>query len=106
MTIPGTTALASTSVPKANGRVRGSFLRVEVRVRASSPGGVARRGPPLRTPAHSDGACLTMSIEISTAGIVPRFSSQCRVCRSLASQPRTIIRHGSVAMIGDRALQE
>jgi hypothetical protein len=34
-------------------------------------------------PGYSD---LTMSTEISTAGAVPRFSSQCTVCRS-SGQP-------------------
>jgi D-alanyl-D-alanine carboxypeptidase len=37
-------------------------------------------------PGHEGQACLTMSTEISTAGIVPLFSSQCVVFRS-SGQP-------------------
>ena len=51
---------------------------------------------------------LTISTEISTAGIVPRFSSPSaeRVSILGPADPRPVVRFATVAMVGDRSLQD
>ena len=51
-------------------------------------------------------SCLTMSTEISTADVVPRFSSQCVVFLSSGQPtPGPILRNHSISVVSDRSLQ-